>query len=133
MCVLVRASVRVACAAVLMVRLFSACEYVCVSVIPSPRVHMGSMCACMVTFCLFFSACVCVCLSCMVSLGGLALHLHQLQWMVLTSVMTELGPLIGQILPTRGVPATVVSTLHVSFLLSSLCAILTFASRLFHS
>lgn len=49
-----------------------------------------------------------------------AMHLHQLQWMVLTSIMTELGALIGQILPWGGEEAAVYSTLHVSvlFLLS---------------
>lgn len=44
----------VACAAMLMVRLLFVCEYVCVSVILFLRVRMGSMCACMVAFCLFF-------------------------------------------------------------------------------
>lgn len=39
------------------------CEYVCVSVILFLRVQMGSVGACMVTFCLFCNACECV--SCM--------------------------------------------------------------------
>lgn len=63
------------------------CEYVCVSVVPFLRVHMGSTCVCTITFRLFLMH---VCL-CMVRHGGLALYLHQLQRMVLTSVMTESG------------------------------------------
>jgi len=95
---------------------------VCFSVSACP--YGKCVCACMVT--LFFQ---CMCLICsVVSVASSARHLHQLQRMVLTSVMTELGPLIGQTVGER-IWAPVLKTPHVYFLLSSLysyCYLLSF-------
>lgn len=80
--VCVRVSYSVAGVAALMVRPFL-CEYVCVSAI----VSIWEVCVRVWSHFVYFSMHVCV--LCVVSLGGLALHLHQLQRMVLTSIMTE--------------------------------------------